>query len=79
MGSPNPGFDFMPLIQIVNTATTSAKNQITTIQGESSQVSIGDMFNMQMIMNKLSQLSEMVTNVMAAANQSTLDMARNVK
>lgn len=72
-------FQFSAMVNIVNQATISAQSKITEIQNLQSQVSIGDMFDMQMIMNKLSQLSEMVTNVMAAAYQSTMDMARNVK
>ena len=37
------------------------------------------MFEMQMLMNHLSQLSEMATSVVSASNSAIADMARNVK
>jgi hypothetical protein len=75
----NQAFFLNTLIGIINSATTQVKTKITGIQSEGSAVSIGDMFDVQFAMNKLSQLSEMVTNVVSAANQATIDMARNIK
>lgn len=75
----NPGFDFSPLIQLVSDATTRAKEQLTSIQNRKSAISIADMFQMQMYMNHLSQMSEMSTAVINAANSATVSMARNVK
>ncbi|MBV9941051.1 MAG: DUF5407 family protein, partial [Solirubrobacterales bacterium] len=36
-------------------------------------------FEMQMLMNRLSQLSEMATSVASATNSAIASMARNVK
>ena len=40
---------------------------------------IRDMFEMQMAMNRLSQTSEMASNVMSATNSALGNMARNIK
>lgn len=74
-----PGFDFSPLVQIVADATTDAKNQLNEIKNRKSAVSIADMFTMQMKMNHLSQMSEMTTAIINAANSATVSMARNIK
>jgi len=67
------------LIRVVNDATVSAKQKLALLQARRSSISIADMFDMQMLMNHLSQLSEMSTNVVSASNQAIMDMARNVK
>ena len=72
-------FNFGDLATIVEDVAVIAKNKVAEIGAKKSAVSIGDMFDVQMTMNRLSQLSEMSTNVMSAANQSTLSMARNIK
>jgi hypothetical protein len=74
-----PGFDVKALFHIVNDATRSAKAKLMEIKNRRSAISIGDMFEMQMLMNHLSQLSEMSTAVVSAANQAVSSMARNVK
>ena len=79
MAQERPGFDMNQLVTIVTNATTSAQNKLAAIQARRSAISIGDMFDMQMLMNHLSQLSEMTTSVVSAANTSILSMARNVK
>jgi len=79
MAGQQPGFDMNTLINIVANATTSAQTQIQNMQTRGSSISIGDMFNMQMLMNHLSQLSEMCTSVVSAANTSIMSMARNLK
>ena len=73
------GFMVKGLFSIVNNATLSAQSKLAIIQAKRSAVSIGDMFEMQMLMNHLSQLSEMSTNVVAASNSAISSMARNVK
>lgn len=72
-------FEVKALFQIVNDATRSAKAKLLEIKNRRSAISIGDMFEMQMLMNHLSQLSEMSTAVVSAANQAVSSMARNVK
>jgi hypothetical protein len=73
------GFDMQTLVKIITDATVSAKNKLNDIKARQSAISIGDMFDMQMLMNHLSQLSEMSTAVVSAANTAILSMARNVK
>lgn len=73
------GFNMEELIEIVTNATISAKTKLQDIKARRSAISIGDMFEMQMLMNHLSQLSEMSTAVVNASNSAIVSMARNVK
>lgn len=73
------GFTVNTLIGIINNAVGSAKAKLLEIQNNRSSVSIADMFEMQMIMNQLSQLSEMTTDVVSASNTAISSMARNIK
>ncbi len=73
------GFNVKQLFAIVNDATVSAKAKLSQIKKNQSSVSIGDMFEMQMLMNHLSQLSEMSTGVVSASNTAINSMARGVK
>jgi len=73
------GFNVSILFKVINNATVSAKAKLSSIQARRSSISIGDMFEMQMLMNHLSQLSEMATSVVSASNSAIADMARNVK
>jgi hypothetical protein len=77
--SRQSGFDVTILFHLVHDATLSAKAKLLAIKDRRSSISIGDMFEMQMLMNHLSQLSEMSTNLVSAANQAINAMARNVK
>lgn len=73
------GFSVGVLFSLINTATLSAKAKLLQIQQRQSSISIADMFEMQMLMNHLSQLSEMTTSVVSASNTAIASMARNVK
>jgi hypothetical protein len=73
------GFSVQILFSLVNDATISAKTKLLEIKNRRSSISIGDMFEMQMLMNHLSQLSEMSTGVVAASNSAIMSMARGVK
>jgi len=73
------GFTVQALIGIINNAVSSAKAKLLQIQNNRSSISIGDMFEMQMLMNHLSQLSEMATDVVSASNTAISSMARNIK
>lgn len=73
------GFGVNTLFKIVADATVSAKAKLLEIKNRRSAISIGDMFEMQMLMNHLAQLSEMSTNVVAASNTAISSMARNIK
>lgn len=78
-GNAHRGFDVKFLFQVLNDATKSAMTKLGAIKNRRSAISIGDMFEMQMLMNHLSQLSEMSTAVVSASNQAIQGMARNVK
>jgi hypothetical protein len=83
-GNPTGGggqsiFQVQQLFDIVNSAVLSAKGKLATISQNRSSINIGDMFEMQMLMNKLSQVSEMATNVVSAGQTAVMSMARNVK
>lgn len=78
-GDRHEGFTVQNLFSLINTATGSAKEKLLEIQRNRSAISIGDMFEMQMLMNHLSQLSEMSTSVVSASNTAISSMARNVK
>lgn len=73
------GFDVRSLFQVVNNAVQSAKTKLNYIKSLRSSISIGDMFEMQMLMNHLSQISEMATSVVQASNSVIGGMARNIK
>jgi hypothetical protein len=73
------GFGVQTLFKVVSDATVSAKAKLLEIKNRRSAISIGDMFEMQMLMNHLSQLSEMSSNVVAASNAAISSMARNIK
>lgn len=73
------GFNVSGLFWAISAATISAKKKLLSIQQTKSAISIGDMFEMQMLMNNLSQICEMSTSIVSAANSATMSMARNVK
>ena len=73
------GFSVQTLFQLLNDATVSAKTKLLEIQSRRSSISIGDMFEMQMLMNHLSQLSEMSTSIVSASNSAIMSMSRNIK
>lgn len=77
--STSTGFAASFLFRIVDQAVASARQKLQDINNNASTISIADMFEMQMLMNHLSQLSEMTTNVVAAAHSSVMSMARNIK
>jgi len=79
MADQDGGINFDFLIGVVNDATQQVKKQLDEIEKTKSAVSIGKMFKMQMMMNHLSQISEMSTGVMSAMNTAVSGMARNVK
>jgi hypothetical protein len=68
---------FIGLVQQVDAATNEIQDQLTVHHKDA--ISITDMFDMQTFMNHLSQLSEMSTAVINAANTAISSMARNVK
>ena len=73
------GFSVENLFKAVEASTVSAKVKLKQIGLRRSAISILDMFEMQMLMNHLSQISEMSTSVVSAANSAIQSMSRNVK
>ncbi len=73
------GFSVENLFKAVEASTISAKVKLKQIGLRRSAISILDMFEMQMLMNHLSQISEMSTSVVSSANSAINSMARNVK
>jgi hypothetical protein len=70
---------FNYLVTTIEDLTTIAKSKIKMIRDQRSAMSIADMFDLQMAMNKLSQFSEMSTSIISAMNSSINSMSRNVK
>jgi hypothetical protein len=87
VASPNPGtdaarlghFNVKDLFDRVNAATQKVEDQLNRLKDEKGNISIAQMFEMQMLMNRLSQLSEMSTSIVSASNSAIASMARNVK
>lgn len=79
LGQGQSGFGVEALFRAVEAATISAQTKLKTIGQRRSAISILDMFEMQMLMNHLSQISEMSTSVVSSANSAISSMARNVK
>lgn len=85
MGSPyafgdTKGVDFTNIIKTLENATQEVNKAIQKLQDPaSSGVSITAMMQLQMLMNHLSQLSEMSTSVMQALQTSQMSVARGVK
>ena len=77
--APTNKLSLQTLVQIIDRATSSAQAKISRIQSNASAVSIGDMFEMQILMNNLSQMSEMSTAVVAASNSAIKTMATNIR
>jgi len=78
-GVTREGFKQDDLFLTLNDATKAVQTKLKALQAKGSNISIVDMFEMQMLMNKLSQLSEMSTSVVSASNSAIASMARNVK
>jgi HD-like signal output (HDOD) protein len=67
---------FLDIQQAVAEAAQTLQ-ELREAQGQG--VGVADMFEMQMLMNHFSQLSEMSTSVVQASNAAMLSMVRNVK
>lgn len=67
------------LVSAISVATESVNNKLAELKQGGENINIVQMFEMQMAMNRLSQLSEMSTSVVSASNSAMASMARNVK
>jgi hypothetical protein len=66
------------LTQLVADSTADIKARIAEIQAKGDNISIADMFEMQLLMNRLSQLSQTSSAVVNAADLAIDSMARHV-
>jgi len=73
------GVTFSVLVDLIEDMTQIAKSKIAMIRSKKSAMSIADMFDLQMAMNKLTQFSEMSTSVISGMNSAIASMARNIK
>jgi hypothetical protein len=78
-GQVREGFSPDEMFKLITDATADVKKKLKTLKGQGTNISIADMFEMQMLMNHRSQLSEMSTGVISASNSAIASMARNVK
>ncbi|MDA8773689.1 DUF5407 domain-containing protein [Chlamydiia bacterium] len=67
------------MFKFVSDQTDVVNQKLESIRNSGETISITDMFEMQMKMNRLSQYSEMATSVVSAAGGAIQSIARNVK
>lgn len=77
--SSRGGISIKGLVDGITTATDNVNKKLDVIRSQGSNISIADMFDMQMLMNRLAQLSETSSSVVSAAHSAISSMARNVK
>lgn len=74
------GFKLEHLQQTIKDAEAVVLEKLTSIKNKASdEINIGDMFDMQWMMNKFSQLSEMSSSVVSASHTAISSMSRNIK
>lgn len=79
-GSANDkGISVEYMFKFVSDQTDVVNQKLESIRNSGETISITDMFEMQMKMNRLSQYSEMATSVVSAAGGAIQSIARNVK
>jgi hypothetical protein len=67
------------LVQELNAIEKELPQKIREIKAKGGEISIADMFEMQLLMNELEALSESIDEVVSASNTAIQPMARNVK
>lgn len=78
-GDTDVGIGLQKLFEMVGEQTQVVDAAIGNLQGQGDTISIADMMEMQVKMNRLAQFSELSTNVIAGAAQALQSVARNVK
>jgi len=71
--------NFSALVSTIDQLSVATTSKIAQIRSKGSAMSIADMFDLQMAMNKLSQFSEMSTAVISALTSSSNSVSRNIK
>lgn len=72
-------YGFSGLVTIVQGANQSVKTKLAQITDAGSTVSIANMFDMQMLMNRLTHATELGSNVIKGGHDALSAMLRNVK
>jgi hypothetical protein len=79
-GGEYQGFKVEDLQETIQNAETLVIDKLKAIKEKASdEINIGDMFDMQWMMNKFSQLSELSSSVLASAHGAVQAMTRNIK
>ncbi|MEC7838415.1 MAG: DUF5407 family protein [Chlamydiota bacterium] len=74
------GFSIETLQTTLKEAESLVIDKLSAIKAKAAdKIDIGDLFDMQWMMNKFSQLSEMSSAVLAGAHQAISAMNRNIK
>ena len=73
------GLDVYQIYNTVSSQVDTVNAKLSALRNAGSSISITDMFEMQMKMNRLSQLSEMATAMVSASGAAIQSIARNVK
>jgi len=74
------GFKIESLQETIREAEQLVVEKLSAMKAKSAdKIDIGDLFDMQWMMNKFSQLSEMSSAVLAGAHQAISAMNRNIK
>lgn len=79
MAEEQKGISLNFIFTMLSTATKRVTDQLSEMEKNTSTVGVLEMFKMQIVMNQLSQLSEMSTNVLSASHQAILGVTRNLK
>lgn len=74
------GFKLEVLQETIKDAETYVVDKLKDVKNKASEeINVGDMFDMQWMMNKFSQISEMTSAVLAACHGAISSMTRNIK
>lgn len=71
-------FSMDELSSIIDKNMKAVKDMLQEIRSKDDEISIGAMFEMQMKMNQLSQLSELCTSITAAGHQTIMSMLSKI-
>ena len=67
------------LFSQIEKSSQQVKDKLNALAPKGDAISVLDMFEMQMLMNHMSQLCEMVSSVASATNSAMSSMTRNIK
>lgn len=73
------GIDIGSFVELLKSLTEKVKGKVNELKGKENGASIADMFDLQLEMNHLSQMSETSTQLASAMHQANQSVARNLK